>query len=124
MGHEALIDRRIIGFIFAGGVATLFNYGTFLSLLQVLGSPLLASALGCCAGIGISFLINRLFVFRASKRASFFRYSLSYMLALLFQLALLLLFISLGLSPQAGNAVAIAIVVVLNFFLVRRIVFS
>lgn len=124
MDNEALIDRRIFGFIFAGGVATLFNYASFLFLLEVMGNPLFSSAVGYCAGIGISFLINRLFVFKGSKKASFLMYSISYMFALVFQLGLLSLLIYAGLSPQIGNAVAIATVVVLNFFLVRKIVFG
>lgn len=124
MGDEVLIDSRLIGFILAGGVATVLNYSVFILLLPLTNMPLLSSAVGYCAGICISFFINRYLVFRSSNKASFLKYTLAYGSALFCQLLLLGLFIRFGLSAQVGNAVAIGIVVLLNFFLVRKIAFN
>lgn len=117
------MDKRIFGFVFAGGTATILNYGIFLTLLSSSISYTLAAGAGYVSGVVVSYLINRFFVFRNSKRASFSKYLLAYLLALTAQLALLNLLVFTGLPPELANAVAIAVVVVLNFFLVRKIAF-
>ena len=52
------------------------------------------------------------------------RYFLAYLAALVAQLGALEGLVRIGLSPEIGNAVAISVVVVLNFFVVRRFVFG
>ena len=117
------MDSRIIGFVLAGGVATVLNYGIFLFLLALEFHLSLAAAIGYLSGIVVSFAINRYFVFKGSKRSSFAKYALAYLMALGGQLLLLNALVALGLVPEIANALAILVVVFLNFFLVRKLAF-
>ena len=123
--HFVIRSRPFIGFVFAGGVATIVNYALF-SALMVLGVHyLVSSAVGYSSGIIISFLINRRFVFKSSgdSRAQLVRYTLIYLGAMFVQLGLLEALVRVSLDPFIANALAIIIVVVLNFFVIRRFVF-
>lgn len=117
---------QFVGFVMAGGMATLANYGLFLILLRLELNYLLAAALGYLSGIVISFTINRLVVYRSKKPLSpeLARYFVAYLAALVAQLSALQVLVLVGLTPEFGNAVAVAGVVVLNFFVVRRFVFA
>ncbi len=117
--------RTFIGFVAAGGAATVVNYSIFASLYWAGMFYLVASAIGYVAGIAVSFVINRRLVFRSSgsKAKEVPRYVLAYLAALAVQLLLLEVLVRLGLDPLIANAVALAIVVVLNFFVIRRVVF-
>lgn len=118
--------REFFGFVLAGGAATLVNYSVFLVLLILNVQYLVASGIGFLAGIGVSFTINRLYVFtnRTSSKASFVRYFAAYLVALTAQLFLLETLVQLGIRPEISNIVAILIVVVVNFFVVRKFVFG
>ncbi len=114
-----------IGFVTAGGTATVINYGIFIALYWV-GLPyLLASAIGYASGIAVSFVINRTLVFRSrgGSGTEAVRYAVVYLFALLAQLALLASLVLLGLGPLLANAIALVIVVILNFFAIRNFVF-
>ena len=115
-----------MGFVGAGGVATLANYGLFIILLRLDVNYLLAAAVGYVCGIAISFSINRLLVYRSKRPLSpeLIRYLLAYLVALAAQLGVLQILVTAGLTPEIGNGLAVALVVVLNFFVVRRFVFG
>lgn len=116
--------RQFVGFIFAGGIATVLNFSIFLCLLKINVQPTLAAAIGYLSGILVSFAINKFIVFSNSQRASLWRYFVSYGAALLGQLAVLNLLLLSELGPEISNAVAIFFIVILNFFLVRSFVFK
>ena len=117
--------HTFVGFIAAGGTATVINYSIFLVLYWLGIGYLLASGIGYVTGIAVSFIINRRLVFRSrgSKRQEAPRYVIAYLGALVVQLALLEAFVRLGLDPLIANGLALIIVVVVNFFVIRRIVF-
>lgn len=117
--------KQFVGFLFAGGVATGLNYGVFVALLFVGLNYLLASAVGYMSGIVVSFALNRWAVYssRGDLRREFLRYAAVYLLALGLQLCVLQVLVRSGLEPIWANAIAIALVVVTNFFIVRRFVF-
>lgn len=113
------------GFVAAGGTATIINYTLFAFLYWAGLNYLLASALGYVSGIAVSYTINKFIVFRESTRPAhqFLRYTAIYLVALGVQLGLLELGVRLGLDPLIANALALAIVVIMNFFVIRRFVF-
>jgi len=118
--------RTFVGFVVAGGVATIINYSLFASLYWWGVNYLVASAIGYVSGIVISFTINKLFVFTdsAGTRGQFLRYTLIYVGALAVQLALLEAGVRAGINPLLANAIALVIVVIGNYFVIRRFVFS
>ena len=117
---------RFVGFVAAGGTATVINYTLFALLYWAGMNYLFASALGYVSGIAVSFTINKLVVFRdsAAQSGQFLRYTAIYLVALVAQLGLLELGVRLGLDPLIANAIALVIVVVGNFFVIRRLVFT
>jgi putative flippase GtrA len=115
--------KRLAGFVFAGGVATAFNYSIFLVLLSLGWNPSLASAVGYVSGIGVSYSINKKFVFITAKKVSFLRYSLAYCFALVCQIGLLNYLISVSVDVRLSNLMAIVAIVFLNFLVMNKLVF-
>lgn len=117
---------QFLGFILAGGIATALNYGVYLLTLYSGVSYLLAATLGYLSGIAVSYLLNRRFVYasKAGVGPELIRYVVAYCVALIGQLALLESLVRLGLRPDFSNLIAIAMVVILNFFVIRRFVFG
>ena len=118
--------KQLLGFVFAGGIATIINYSLFSALLFSGVHYLLSSALGYVSGIIVSFAINRRYIFRSTGnvRGQFVRYTLIYLGALIVQLGLLEALVRLGLNPFIANGIALFVVVILNFFVIRRFVFA
>ena len=118
--------KQLVGFVVAGGIATVVNFALFSVLLFSGVHYLVASALGYVSGILVSFAINRRFIFKSTgdSRAQLVRYTLIYLAAMLAQLALLEALVRLGVEPFFANAFALLVVVVVNFFVIRRFVFS
>ena len=115
-----------MGFVAAGGTATVINYALFALLYWAGMNYLLASAIGYVSGIAVSYTINKLLVFTDSTTRSrqFLRYTVIYLIALVAQLGLLEIGVRVGLGPLVANAIALVIVVVVNFFVIRRFVFT
>ncbi len=120
------VKAQFVGFVIAGGVATVVNYGLFLVLFRLNVNFLLAASIGYLSGIVLSFTLNRVIVYgsRQNIAIEFVRYFLAYLIALAAQLGALGLLVAAGLAPELANAVAIVSVVILNFFVVRRFVFA
>lgn len=118
--------RRFVGFALAGGAATILNYTVFISLLLADVHYLAASGIGYVSGIIVSFGINRRLIFKARGAAApqLVLYTLAYGLALVAQLALLEVLVRLGLMPMIANGVALLVVVVANYFVIKKFVFA
>lgn len=117
--------RRFVGFVLAGGTATVFNYAVFALVLLAGAHHLAAAAIGYLAGIGVSYSINRRWVFRGALpvpgRAT--RYVAAYLAALVLQLALLEALVRGGIIPLAANAIALTVVVAANYLAISHFVF-
>ena len=126
--RSAMLPLRFqfFGFVVAGGFATVLNYGVFLLLMSIDISYLMAASVGYVSGIVVSFSLNRLVVYRSAQAVGlqFARYAGIYLVALGGQLIFLAMLVRGGLEPLWANAIAIVVVVVLNFFVVRRFVFG
>ena len=114
---------KFFGFVFAGGVATLLNFTVFVLLLWIGVGPYVSSATGYLSGIALSYLINTRMVFATRTRPSVFAYYFIYFLALMLQLCLLYALLLFGVNPLAANSIAIAIVVVVNYLVMKRFLF-
>lgn len=116
---------QFLGFVLAGGVATILNYSLFLILYESGVYYSLASAVGYVSGIALSFAINLRFVFRTRQPRSglFGRYTVAYLIALIAQVGLLEVLVRSGFPAEIANALAIAIVLLANFLVIRRWVF-
>lgn len=116
---------RFVGFLLAGGTATALNYAVFALLLSAGLHHLAAATAGYLTGIGLSYAINRQLVFRdaAPVRARVSRYLVAYLAALVLQLTLLEALVRGGIVPMLANALALLVVVALNYLAISRFVF-
>jgi putative flippase GtrA len=119
-------NLRFLGFVGAGGVATSLNYLLFLALLTQQVPYLWAAGIGYLSGIVVSFLLNRFVVFASKERApgEILRYLAAYLMAFVAQLMLLEALVRADVRATVANAAAIGFVVIINFFVVRRLVFD
>lgn len=127
---QALANQQIVKYAFAGGSAFLTEYGVFLLLFRALEiNVYVANSLSFCAGLLVSFLLNRGWAFKAQD----FRLRRHHQFALYITLALFnLLMINvivgvlsgLNISPVFGKICAMIAVVGWNFFIFRLVIFA
>jgi putative flippase GtrA len=115
--------KKFIGFALAGGSATVVNFSFFLALLTLGVDVIASSAIGYVSGIAISFILNKAFVFKSSNSVSLVRYFALYFIALICQLALLALLLEFKIEAWVANGIAVAVVLVANYFAMRKFVF-
>ncbi len=110
----------IARFLFSGAVNTLLTYLLYLFLLSTLGHRL-AYSVAFASGIGLAYLVNRIFVFKAHAGwRSALAMPLIYLVQYLLGMAIIELWIEvLGLQPTLGPLAAIAVTVPLVFALSR-----
>ena len=115
---------KFFGFLIAGGVATIFNFTVFAILLWLGTGPYFSSATGYLSGIAVSYLINTRLVFTTGARPRVFTYYFIYLLALMLQLSLLTVLLFVGVSPLPANSMAIVVIVVVNYLVMKKLVFK
>jgi putative flippase GtrA len=119
-------------YVLVGGGAFITEYGSFYVLFAVLHMRLLlANGISFCLGLGISFVLSRVWTFQhqekvyQKKTAHQFSF---YMTLSLINLGLTLLLVSyfkhLGIDPRIGKLLAMAITSLWNFMLLKHFIFN
>lgn len=116
------LDRRLIGFLIAGGINTLFGYCAFGGLLLVGASPHLAVIVGGVTGALFNFLTTSA-VFRSRDLRKLPRFLAVYAVMISVNMALLELGLRAGLQPLVAQAIILP-TVALTFLAMRRFVFA
>ena len=119
-------DKDYVRFLLSGGFNTaltflLYSAGILLGLHYAL-----ANAVAWAIGIAVSFFLNSRFVFRKGyTHKRFLSFILSNIFSLILSMAILFVLINAySLNPIFASVVAIPVVVAVNFFAVKRIVFK
>lgn len=112
--------RQFVIFSLVGLVNTAVHFCVFVVLFRAFDVPLLlASALGYCAGIANSYVMNRSWTFRVKGGAStaeFLRFAAVNIVSLLVNLLVLhFLTRSMNLMPEISQAAAILASLIVNF---------
>lgn len=123
------LSGRSFRFLINGLVATSVNYGVLVIFIEYVGIKYvgIASLLSAIAGISISFIGNRLFVFRSKAPVlmELVRFKTVYALAALFQaLCMTLWSDKFSLNYTLGFIVITSISVFLSYFSNRSFVFK
>jgi putative flippase GtrA len=74
-----MLAAQILRYAVAGGLGTAAHLGVLVLCVEVLGTGIVAgSVAGFCAALAVSYMLNRLWTFRGSRRESgrFWRYAL------------------------------------------------
>lgn len=122
--RSLVAGSRFFRFLISGGVNTCATYAIYLLLLQVLDYKL-AYSVAYVFGIVLSFLINRLFVFKTHRGwRSILLFPLVYLAQYLTSVAVIWGWVEvLSLSATVAPLIAIAITIPLTYVL-SRFVFS
>ena len=126
MVHAAGKHIRLARFVITGGVAAAVEYGVFM-MLHALGLHiLLANTLSFLCGLGVSFSLNRLWVFR-SKAAASTQFGMYFTLAivnLLISDALIWLGVNkLSIYPLYAKLITMVLIAAWNYGIYRKIIF-
>lgn len=115
------LDRRVIGFLVASGVNTLFGYGVFSGLVLLSMPPHAALIVGFVIGVLFNFLTTSA-VFRSRDLRLLPRFLAVYAAMLGLNMLLLEAAMRAGLRPLLAQAVVLPIFT-LTFLAMRRFVF-
>ena len=120
--------NELVRYGIAGVLNTLVGYLTFWVGLQVFNfSPLIANTLGYAAGLGVAYLLNRIFVFRsaAGGKTSMLRFALAFATAFLINQGVLLLLLRIpGLEAEIAQIPAMITYTVVFFLMNKYFVFK
>lgn len=126
MSYSNLL-RQIASFAFVGLCSNLLGYGAYLLLVANRLDPKLAVTLLYSIGVLVSYLGNKRLTFRCTGNilSSGTRYLSVYILGYLINLSLISLFVDgLGVPHQLVQGIAIAVVAVVMFIMLRVFVFG
>lgn len=119
--------QQFISYVCIGVLTNVLGYTVYLFLTYLWGAPKLTMTLLYFVGASIGFLANRRFTFRHKGHIGVAgaRYLLVQLAGYLLNLVLLLLFVDwLGLAHQLVQAIAVVVVAIFLFFLLRFFVFA
>lgn len=119
--------RQLFSYAFIGVLTNVSGYALYLLLTYLWGAPKLTMTALYFMGASIGFLANRRFTFLHDGHigVTAARYLLVQLAGYLLNLVLLLLFVDwLGLSHQIVQAIAIVVVAIFLFVLLRLFVFA
>ncbi|MFZ2995678.1 GtrA family protein [Sphingobium sp.] len=120
MAH--LLDRRLITFLIAGGINTLFGYGVYAALVLIGMVPHIALIVGGVIGILFNFLTSSA-VFRSFDLHRLPRFLAVYTVMTALNILLLEAAMRLGIGPLLAQAIILPFCT-LTFFAMRRFVFA
>jgi putative flippase GtrA len=117
------LPRRPLRYIVVGACNTAVSYGVYAFLLMLgLGLPL-AGLLSLAAGILTGFLAQGRFVFGRVSYDSLVRFILAWALMYGVHLGIVTGLLSVGISPYVGALLALAVLPLLSYFVLRDFVF-
>lgn len=123
--NHALV-RQVARFAVVGVIATAVHYGVLIALVEFgHAKPVLATTIGYCVGIVVSYALNRRFTFAsdAPVASSFAKFALLYGIGMVLNGAIVGGLIGAGAHYLVAQVTATAIVLVWNFLGARYVAF-
>lgn len=125
-GNEApryATGQRPLRFLVVGVLNTAVSYGVYALLLALgLGLPS-AGLLSLVAGVSFGFLAQGRLVFGQLSYASLFRFGLAWAVMYGVHLGIVTGLLQFGISPYAGALMALPVLALLSYFVLRDFVF-
>lgn len=120
------LGQQLLRFAIAGVMATAAHYSVLIALIE-LGrvAPVIATTLGYCVGILVSYLINRRYTFKSEApfASSFPKFAAFYGIGMFLNGAIFAALMSLGAWYLAAQIVATALVMIWNYVGARFVAF-
>ena len=118
-----VFELRFLRFLLVGIVNTAFSYGVYAALLWVGLNYALANLIALLLGIAFSFKTQGRIVFRNPDNGLIGIFAASWLVIYLLNIALIHVFMSLGLDAYAAGLVALPMMVALSYVAQRYVVF-
>lgn len=115
---------RPLRFVLAGGFNTAVSFGSYAAGLRAGLSLPLASLVGVLAGIAVGFLTQGRFVFGQAGWSRLPRFLLAWATMYGLHLAIVTGLGTLGVNAYAGGVVALVVITLLSYFVLRNWVFG
>jgi len=119
---------KFIKFLLSGGSAASVEYGSFLVLIILLNVPILgANIVSFLCGLGVSFLLNRVWVFKSAgqKKSEFARYFLLAVINLLLSTVIMgALVYNVGMSENFAKLIVMVLIASWNFVIFSKLIFK
>ncbi len=121
-----LLSHRIITYLIIGGANTLINLLIFYIFLQLGVNYLIANVFCFIIGVLLGYILNTLIVFKNKLHfAALLKYSTVYLSSMLINIVLLFGLVHYGeLNKMLAQIVTTAVVTVVNYLLIKKIVFK
>ena len=123
------ISQELIYYLVIGGLATIFNYLVFVVLYKIFNIyEVFSSAIAYMSGVLVSYPLNVVFTFKKRKKSSLnliVKYISVYLVTLIVGCFIFYLLLNVTkLSPYIIQAIQICFVTVLNYMLLKLVVFK
>lgn len=126
------LDSRFVKYVISGGTAAIIEFAVFSLLFNYLFNLVsyksaLAQAISFCAGLVVSFILNRIWVFNSyTNKAKQFSV---YLILALFNLGLSTIIVwilieKLGFVPLISKISVMGLIVLWNYFIFQKIIFK
>lgn len=121
-----LLSHRIVTYLIIGGANTLVNLLIFYIFLQLGINYLIANLLCFIIGVLMGYILNTLIVFKATLHfAALLKYSTVYLSSMVINILLLFGLVHYAeLNKMLAQIVTTAVVTVVNYLLIRKVVFK
>jgi len=125
LANHAVV-RQLVRFAIAGAIATAAHYTVLISLVEI-GHvpPVIATTLGYCVGIVVSYVLNRRYTFetKAPVASSFLKFGALYGVGMFLNGAIVATLIAWGAPYMLAQVVATGLVLIWNYLAARFVAF-
>ena len=122
------MSKKVIKFLISGGTAASVEYILFIVLTMLLQNKaiFLSNSVSFLGGLVVSFLLNKYWVFKSSKKVSseFGHYFILAMVNLLISNFLIATLISLHIVPYIAKLITMAMIAAWNYFIFQGLIFK
>jgi len=118
------IQKIYIRYLLTGVLNTIFGILVYLIFTIIGFNYPSALAFSTILGIGFNYLTFSINVFGFSNKKNFMKYIFNYILIYLCSIGLVSLFITMGLNQNISGVITITIMAIINFFILKKYVFT
>lgn len=129
-----MLHKRIVGYLFVGGLAFVIEYVSFAVIIAMLPVILFAQSTSFSLGLAVSFIGNRYYTFKNTSKSNQYKHdaksqAVRYLALGLFNLVCTNILIYwqvevLLIEPLVAKILTMAMVVVWNFIIFSKIIFK
>ena len=118
------IQKTYMRYLLTGVLNTIFGILAYLIFIRLGFNYPSALAFSTLLGIGFNYLTFSINVFGFSSKKNFMKYIFNYIFNYLCSIGLISILMAMGLNQNFSGVIIITIMAILNFFILKRYVFT